>query len=153
MTNGGWPKDDWAQNLAEGLKKQEQEKRFRDEKDLSDRRMLEEHASPMWTEVRKAVWIRVQLLNEAAGMGNNYITFNDGEDNCHFTILLKRNSENVTFEKRTQTIQFSSGSYKLNVIEGNGVVWKNGAGRESVSDDMAKEIVGEFVKRVISASA
>jgi hypothetical protein len=146
-----WPKDDWAKNLADEKKRQLQDKRFRQEKDLSDRKMFEEHALPMWLEVRKAVSIRVQQLEKELGMGRNYINFNDsegpmgGSDNCRFTISTNDRTENVYFEKRTRTIHSSSTIHTLEIIEGNGIVWKNESGKQFTPDEIARSIVGAFL--------
>jgi hypothetical protein len=142
---------DWAKNLA-GLKKKElEDKRWHEKKDLSDREMLESHAMPMWTDVIKAAHTHIAELNKE--MGPESVTFAEvetqgvGADPYRFMICAGAHRGEVQFDRARSRIQTFGASYQLTVIEGNGVVWKSDKGTNATADDIARSAIGTVFLR------
>jgi hypothetical protein len=143
---------DWAKHIA-GLKRKElADQRLREQKDLSDRQMLESHAIPMWQDVIKATHRHIEELNREMGEGS--VAFAEiesarsvGADPYRFTILAGVNQGEVEFDRVRARIQSFGGSYQLTVIQGNGVVWKSDKGTNSTSDDIARSAIGTVFLR------
>lgn len=114
---------EWARDLVESKKQELEEKRLNDEKDLSDRNLLDAHFVVMCPEVVDAAEKAVEELNQ--GMKKNCIDFYRESDNSKFILRVHTHSIDVRFDRRTCAIHSECGAYTLTVIEGNRVVWQS----------------------------
>lgn len=112
---------DWARSLAGRKKRELEERRFQQEKDLSDRNLLNAHAAPMWAQVHESCRELVRQLNEE--MGREHVSFRGmpGATSCEFQIGTSRYQ--IEFHAPSWVLSVHGNIYKLMVIEGSGVVW------------------------------
>jgi hypothetical protein len=113
---------DWAKNLVERKKKELEERRIKQEKELKERNLVEARIEPMWKEVRDAAQKATEELNK--GLGQQYIFFLRGEDGDRFNLKVEGTDNVVRIDRAAWTIFGARGkSYRLAVI-GETVVWK-----------------------------
>jgi hypothetical protein len=129
---------EWAKNLADRKKQELEEKRLHQEKDLSDRKMLDANADKMWVEVRRAAIESCKELNSS--MGSDYIKFEGASYHNAFTLVTPEQSCTVTFNPPTWLLSVQGSTYSL-VVEGSGVLWKNSQGNTLPSKSVAQNIV------------
>jgi hypothetical protein len=113
---------DWAKNLVERKKKELEERRIKQEKELKERNLVESRIEPMWREVRDAAQKATEELNK--GLGQQYIFFLQGEDGDRFNLKVEGTDNVVRIDRPAWTIFGARGkTYRLAVI-GETVVWK-----------------------------
>jgi hypothetical protein len=113
---------DWAKNLVERKKKELEERRIKQEKELKERTLVESRIEPMWKEVRDASQKATEELNK--GLGQQYIFFLQGEDGDRFNLKVEGTDNVVRIDRPAWKIFGARGkTYRLAVI-GETVVWK-----------------------------
>ena len=138
---------DWARDLADRKKQELEGKRIQQEKDLSDRKMLDAHANPMWDELRQEIGKAVEEFNQA--MGSAYITSHKAASGPDRVVLeMDGATHTILFMSQIWTVIGPGGySYKLTVVAGNGVVWKNQNGNTFGSEMIARNEVTATVNK------
>jgi hypothetical protein len=119
--------DSWARDLAERKNRELEAKLVQQEKDLSDRKMLTSHADPAWIEVRKQIDEAVKDFNEWA-KPENLISYHAASDHNRMVLQINNDTHTIVFMPSAWTIMGINASYKLSVIAGNGIIWKNDGG-------------------------
>jgi hypothetical protein len=142
---------EWINELV-ATKKQEMEgKRIRDEKELSDRRLLDAHAGEMWAKVRSALKSFVQAFNE--GMSGQCVCFEDGGSQTKCILRVGTHETDIHFHRECWLISSPWGTYRLTVIEANEVVWQvRGETARSVKNYTSEQVAREEASRVFLAS-
>jgi len=129
---------DWARDLTERKKRELEEKRVQQEKDLSDRKLLTANAERMWDEVVKAMMEYVSEINSE--MGSDYLTI-EGSQHRYNLKTPQVSYYSVDFTSQAWLLSAQGTTYKLAIIEGNGVVWQNTPFSNLSSQRVAQDIV------------
>jgi hypothetical protein len=112
---------EWAKNLADRKKGVIENKRLQQEKDLSDRNLLNAYAPRMWAELQEAAQDLVRQLNEE--MGREHISFQSIPGANALKLQVGTSVYAMDFHAPSWVLIVHGSIYKLIVVEGNGVVW------------------------------
>lgn len=135
---------DWAKDVVGRKKREIENERLKTEKDLSDRKMLDGHCEPMWSEVRQAVENAIAEVNTE--MGEQIITYVAGKDRDRITMRVGISESDIRLDRPRWTVIGIIGiGYKLSIVEGNGVMWKDSSGRHCTSEKLARDEVGRAI--------
>jgi hypothetical protein len=142
---------DWIGGLV-ASKKQEQEKQlFKDEKDLSDRRMLDAHSEGKWSEVWDTAEKAVPEYNER--MGRNCISFHGDPSHNKFSLRVGTQETDIRFDRQCWVISSPYDVYTLTIAEGNEVVWKKSGSTQRTSGIYTSlQVAQEQVTKVLRQS-
>ncbi|HEY6351142.1 MAG TPA: hypothetical protein VI636_17195 [Candidatus Angelobacter sp.] len=139
---------DWAKRLASDKKQQIESRQLQQEKDLSDRKMLQAHSGKMWEAVCKAMDQAAKQLSNEMNDPEHITAYRIGPQ----LVLIRRKSSTnqypVEFDPGTWTITTQDDSYCLKVMDGNGVAWGHSAGSEIYTE---KEVAQIEVERVFKS--
>jgi hypothetical protein len=140
----------WATDLAQRKKRELSAKATQQEKDLSDRKMLDANIDSYWKDVCEKIKIAVAEYNEAFQSESITLRF-FGTDRLEIAVRNEQNPANLYLDRPRWTIVSSLGgnSYTLTVIEGNGLVWKNRLDNRATNDMIAQaELHGAVIPRL-----
>jgi hypothetical protein len=137
--------DNWAKNLADRKKQELEGTRIQQEKDLSDRKMLNSHADPMWVEVRKELDKAVKEFN--AQMESEFISYHAASAHDRIVLEINRDTHTIVFLPASWTLMGLSSAYKLAVVAGNGVVWKHENGNTFAAQLIARNEVTAAINK------
>ena len=143
--------DEWINELIATKKQEAEGRRIRDEKELSDRRLLDAHIGEMWTKVRSAIRSFVQIFNEKTP--GQSVCFEDGGSQTKCTLRVGTHETDIYFHRECWLISSPWETYRLTVIEGNEVVWQ--VRRETarnVKNYTPEQVAREEASRVFLAS-
>jgi hypothetical protein len=123
--------NDWISVLVANKKMELEEKRFKAEKDLSDRKMLDAHSDAMWSEVWDTTEKAVEEYNER--MENHCISFHANPSQNKFSLRVRTQDTDIRFDRQRWIISSPHDVYTLTIAEGNEVVWKKSGSTKRTS--------------------
>jgi hypothetical protein len=137
--------------LADEAKKKREAGRVQQEKDLSDRKVLEAHWESMWVAIKQATKDAVAKLNEEMKKEKpNFITFHGASNQNRFTLKINTLQTAVEYSPGTWKLSVRGyryqSTYWLRVVVGNGVVWVDEADEHCTSEQVADGIVERAFK-------
>jgi acyl-CoA reductase-like NAD-dependent aldehyde dehydrogenase len=119
--------DNWARELAERKNKELEAKLKQDEKDLSDRKMLDSHIGPAWDEVRRHIDEVIKDYNQYAKREVS-ITYHASSSNDRLVLQIGTDTHVILLIPSSWAIMGTGSRYTLSVVAGNGVMWKDDNG-------------------------
>jgi hypothetical protein len=136
---------DWIEELVAARKRELEVKRFNEEKDLSDRKMLDAHSETMWSEV----WVTVEeAVNEYnARTGEHRISFQGMDDRSKFLLRVGTQQTDIFFNTHSWVLSSPFKNYVLTVAEGNGVVWQERKGHRGTYT--SEQVAGQLVRKAL----
>ncbi len=133
---------EWAKNLADQKKAQIERRLLKDEKELSDRKLVSANLPRMWEELREAVITALDQFNRE--MHTKFVTY---EERSHNEITLKAETVSVhlNLNPEASCLYVHSTPYKLAVVDGNGVSWHSAQGNPISAKMLAESLVSQVV--------
>jgi hypothetical protein len=142
---------DWIGDLVASKRQEQEDRRFRNEKDLSDRRMLDAHSEAKWFEVWDITEKAVAEYIER--MGKNCISFHGDPGRNKFSLCVGTQETDIRFDRQRWVLSSPYSVYALTVADGNEVVWKKHGSTQRTSGIYTSEkIVQEQLTEILRHS-
>lgn len=142
---------EWARKLANEKRQKIEGANLRQQKELSDRRLLHASSDKLWIQLFRAAEAKVTELVEEMG-DPNCITFHHASDHNQFYLQIGPQKQYVQFSPENWELSTNgpiSNDFKLAVLDGSFVGWikaNSGTASAYTSEEIAELLVERFFR-------